>query len=126
MQFGIRQLEMNGNNTPEGYRAAYERHNAHVKAIVPPENLLLWGPQDGWEPICKFLGVPVPEVPLPYINETASFKELLSGIFHRDLKDVATMMAMKALKLSVVAVGAVAVSRQLGLAGMVRGYLPLF
>lgn len=49
--------------------AIYDEHNRHVKEIVPADRLLLWGPQDGWEPICKFLNLPQPEGPVPYINE---------------------------------------------------------
>ena len=33
--------------------AAYERHNADVRARVPPERLVEWRPEDGWAPICR-------------------------------------------------------------------------
>ncbi|MBV1838888.1 hypothetical protein KUA11_17060, partial [Acetobacter estunensis] len=42
-------------------KRAYEEHNARVKALVAPERLLVYHPGDGWEPLCKFLGRPVPE-----------------------------------------------------------------
>ena len=32
---------------------AYLQHNAHIKATVPPEQLLVWQAQDGWEPLCR-------------------------------------------------------------------------
>lgn len=43
-------------------------HNDHIRAIVPKDNLLEWNLQEGWEPLCNFLGKPVPDVPVPHIN----------------------------------------------------------
>lgn len=48
--------------------AAYERHNAEVRAYVPKERLLEFMPEMGWESLCKWLGVPVPETPYPRVN----------------------------------------------------------
>ncbi len=53
--------------------AAYHRHNAHVRATAPKERLVLWQPGDGWAPICKALGVPVPNEPFPHVNTTDEF-----------------------------------------------------
>ena len=52
---------------------AMERYNAEVKATVPSDRLLVWSPKDGWGPLCDFLEVPVPEVPLPHINDSKEF-----------------------------------------------------
>ncbi|CAG5104155.1 Oidioi.mRNA.OKI2018_I69.chr1.g1119.t1.cds [Oikopleura dioica] len=49
----------------------YESHNRRVQEIVPAERLLVWNPKDGWEPLCKFLGKPVPDKPIPHDNKTA-------------------------------------------------------
>ena len=38
----------------------YRAHNAAVQALVPKEKLLVYKIGDGWEPLCKFLGKPVP------------------------------------------------------------------
>ena len=48
--------------------ASFEAHNARVQATIPPERLLVYRVQDGWEPLCNALGVPVPEVPFPRHN----------------------------------------------------------
>ncbi|RYP67509.1 hypothetical protein DL771_007209 [Monosporascus sp. 5C6A] len=48
---------------------AMHDHNEHIRAIVPKERLLEWNVQDGWEPLCKFLGKPVPSVPFPHVNK---------------------------------------------------------
>ena len=50
-------------------RQAFVEHYAHIREIVQKENLLEWRPQDGYEPICKFLGKPVPNEPFPNINK---------------------------------------------------------
>lgn len=54
--------------------AAYERHNAAVRAGVPADRLVEWQPGDGWEPICAALGVPVPAEPFPHVNSTEDFR----------------------------------------------------
>jgi hypothetical protein len=54
--------------------AAYERHNAEVRAEVPKSRLLEWQPGDGWEPLSVALGVPVPDEPFPHVNTTEEFR----------------------------------------------------
>jgi hypothetical protein len=54
--------------------AAYESHNAAVRAAVPPERLIDWCPGDGWEPICGTLDVPVPDEPFPRTNTKEDFR----------------------------------------------------
>ncbi|EJU05219.1 hypothetical protein DACRYDRAFT_74378 [Dacryopinax primogenitus] len=52
----------------------YVRHNEFIRKIVPPERLLEFNVKEGWEPLCKFLGVPVPDVPFPHTNDSATVK----------------------------------------------------
>lgn len=56
--------------------AAYERHNAHVRAAAPADRLLEWHPGDGWAPIAGALGVPVPDEPFPHVNTTEQFRSM--------------------------------------------------
>ena len=37
---------------------------------VPPHQLLIWNVRDGWEPLCAFLGKPIPDKPFPFENAT--------------------------------------------------------
>ena len=53
--------------------AAFERHNADVRARVPRDRLLEWTATDGWAPLCKALNVPVPAEPFPRVNTTEEF-----------------------------------------------------
>jgi len=46
----------------------FSQHNDRVRQIVPPERLLVYRVQDGWEPLCSFLGKPIPSVEFPHIN----------------------------------------------------------
>jgi hypothetical protein len=61
----------------EGYLKRY----THIREVVPKENLLEWEPKDGLEPLCEFLGRPVPQEPFPYANKRndVSDRLLLGG-----------------------------------------------
>jgi len=54
--------------------AQYERHIAEVKAAVPAERLLVFTVADGWQPLCDFLGVPLPDQDFPRVNDTADMR----------------------------------------------------
>jgi len=42
--------------------------------------LLVYEVKQGWQPLCDFLGVPVPEnTPFPRLNDTASFQQQMRG-----------------------------------------------
>lgn len=62
-----------GDLSRENVIAAFERHNAGVVANIPPERLLVFEAAQGWEPLCAFLGVPVPDVPFPRTNSREEF-----------------------------------------------------
>lgn len=42
-----------------------------IRGIVPPERLLEWSVEDGWEPLCEFLGKEVPSEPFPHVNTSS-------------------------------------------------------
>lgn len=54
--------------------ATYERHNAEVRRTIAPERLLVYDVKEGWEPLCRFLGVPTPSEPFPRANTTDDFR----------------------------------------------------
>jgi hypothetical protein len=52
----------------------FEEHNRDVVATVPSQRLLVFDVKEGWEPLCAFLGVPVPVgEPFPHVNDAADF-----------------------------------------------------
>lgn len=58
--------------------ARYLRHIDEVKATVPDERLLVYSVTEGWEPLCEFLGHPVPDRRFPHAN--AGIAELRAEI----------------------------------------------
>ena len=60
--------------------AFYNQHIEEVKAAVPPERLLIFTANQGWAPLCAFLGVAVPNSPFPNVNDRADFQNLKRGI----------------------------------------------
>lgn len=51
----------------------FRRHTDNVIRAIPAERLLVYQLGEGWEPLCKFLGVPVPAEPFPSENSRADF-----------------------------------------------------
>ena len=78
--------------------ARYEELIAEVKAAVPAEKLLVYSVDQGWAPLCGFLGVAVPEGEFPNVNDRAQFQKTIADI---------TKGAYVILGLGAIAVGAV-------------------
>jgi hypothetical protein len=51
----------------------YEAHNRAVVDTIPAARLLVHDPAAGWEPLCRFLGVPIPSAPFPHLNTRSEF-----------------------------------------------------
>mgnify|MGYP001825986741 FL=1 len=63
----------------EGLLAAYRQWTEDVMAAIPQERLLVFDVAEGWEPLCAFLDVPVPDTPFPHQNVRADFWDRLGG-----------------------------------------------
>lgn len=61
--------------TPEAMAEAMERFQDEVQQTVPSERLLVWSVTDGWEALCEFLDVDVPDMPFPHLNDSKEFNE---------------------------------------------------
>nr|WP_250573986.1 sulfotransferase family protein [Nonomuraea sediminis] len=64
--------------------AAFQRHVATVQESLPAHRLLVFDVRDGWEPLCRFLGVSVPVgEPFPHLNDSEAlrrtFERLMAG-----------------------------------------------
>lgn len=66
---------LGGRTDRGGVIAAFKANEAAAKASVPPERLLVFSAKDGWEPLCAFLGKPVPASPFPRTNTKEEFFE---------------------------------------------------
>lgn len=62
-----------GHEQPQQLIEGMHRHNEEVKAAVPADRLLVWSVTEGWEPLCEFLEVPVPDAPFPRANDSKEF-----------------------------------------------------
>jgi len=58
-----------GDDFPTNGKQRYLDYNARMKALLPKERLLEFNVKPGWGPLCKFLDLPVPDVPFPRVNE---------------------------------------------------------
>jgi len=66
--------------TMEDKSAAIMRYNQHieeVRRIVPPEQLLVFSADQGWEPLCAFLDKEVPKKAFPRVNDKAEMKKMI-------------------------------------------------
>lgn len=65
--------------------AYFNAWNQAVIDEVPAGKLLVYAPGDGWEPLCAFLGVPVPAAPYPRVNSRDEMRERTGelGELHR-------------------------------------------
>lgn len=56
-------------------------HNKKIKRLVPKERLLEFRVEEGWEPLCRFLGKDVPDEPYPKVNEGSHAAEYVRSCF---------------------------------------------
>ncbi len=60
----------------------FVEHIEEVKRIIPKEQLLVYEVSQGWEPLCQFLKIPVPQQePFPRLNDVKSMKKLVMKRF---------------------------------------------
>lgn len=64
---------------PDKLRRAYRQRTEQVRDTIEAERLLVFDVAEGWEPLCRFLGVPVPAGPFPHMNHRADFWQALGG-----------------------------------------------
>ena len=77
-----------GNLTENG-KWIYREHMAMVRGLVPPERLLEWTVEDGYEPLCKFLGKDIPTTEFPKGNMPAQFAKTVAEGQKEHLKKAA-------------------------------------
>jgi hypothetical protein len=58
----------------------FKRHSDEVQRAIPKSRLLVYEVSQGWEPLCKFLGVPIPDTPFPHVNVRTDFEAMMRGL----------------------------------------------
>jgi sulfotransferase family protein len=71
----------------------FREHIEAVKASVPAGRLLVFDVAEGWQPLCAFLGVPVPDGPFPRANDLDTFRRRLTGQLRQAVLPKAAVLA---------------------------------
>jgi hypothetical protein len=58
----------------------FNKRSAEIIDSIAAERLLVYRVGDGWEPLCEFLDVPVPDMDFPHINSRNETKKLLASM----------------------------------------------
>ncbi len=58
----------------------FDEHNAAIRRSVPSDRLLVYRVDQGWAPLCDYLGVAIPAEPFPHINQGQSIRELVQTV----------------------------------------------
>jgi hypothetical protein len=86
---------------PDGWFVVetYELHNEWVREAARRNGnpILEWQVQQGWEPICKFLGKEVPSKPFPHLNDENTIRVLTAILVTRGLLAWAAVLASPVL-----------------------------
>lgn len=88
-------------------RQWYLDHYDYVRSKVPKDRLLEHHPSDGWEPLAKFLDIPmekVPNMPYPHVNDSGDWMEF----YTKTWRVAFAKMVGKILAMSLPFVGAIA------------------
>ncbi|KAH7436295.1 hypothetical protein KP509_05G012000 [Ceratopteris richardii] len=61
---------------------AFQKHISEVIQHVSPANLLIYDieKEKGWNSLCAFLNVSIPDIPFPRVNERKAFETLVNSI----------------------------------------------
>jgi hypothetical protein len=68
---------LGGDLSREHTLAVLAAHEQDVIDTVPADALLVYDVAEGWDPLCAFLGVAVPDEPFPNTNTTADFRQMV-------------------------------------------------
>ena len=68
--------------------ARFNQHIDEVKATIAPGRLLVFEAKQGWEPLCDFLELPVPDGDFPHINDNEATKAIIQNIMENGFEKV--------------------------------------
>jgi len=100
--------------------AVYGAHLEEVRRSVPAERLLVFNVNEGWAPLCAFLGQPVPaHVKFPHRNERVFFRRVILAL------RLATWLVPALVVAGLVWVGVVALSSFASAQSLTCGIQPI-
>lgn len=72
----------------ENGRRRFQEHCELIRSIVPKEKLLEYRVSEGWEPLCEFLGDPIPSGEFPKGNSKADLNERIQAYMQDEWKRI--------------------------------------
>ena len=75
----------------------YNQWLEDVKESVPEERLLVFSVKEGWEPLCQFLNVPIPEQSFPFVNQTGRITHMMTLRENRSWMLLYEMLSLPAI-----------------------------
>jgi hypothetical protein len=66
---------------PGACKELFNQWNRMVVESVPAQKLLVYNISEGWEPLCRYLEVPVPGIPFPAGNSRGEYFNVLNKFF---------------------------------------------
>eukprot|EP01113_Clastostelium_recurvatum_P037141 TRINITY_DN539_c0_g1_i1.p1 TRINITY_DN539_c0_g1~~TRINITY_DN539_c0_g1_i1.p1 ORF type:complete len:271 (+),score=55.96 TRINITY_DN539_c0_g1_i1:55-867(+) len=100
--FGSNDIDEIKAHARERYKAYYDR----IRAMVPQERRLDYTLEQGWGPLCAFLGVPVPDAPFPRVNDLQAHAQHLKEQKAEIGIDIARKVAPILVGMTTIAIGA--------------------
>jgi len=64
---------------------AFYQHHDEVMKNVPKKKLLIYDVKEGWQPLCDFLNVPIPDTDFPHLNKKENFHAMVDGMMQSKL-----------------------------------------
>jgi Sulfotransferase domain len=61
----------------------FNAHNNEVNEFVPKEQLLVYEVKNGWEPLCSFLDLPIPDESFPHLNKKENFRAMVEKMLSK-------------------------------------------
>jgi hypothetical protein len=71
----------------------FDRRIEQIRGAIPDDRLLIYEVKHGWQPLCEFLELPVPDTSFPRINNRDETKQFITKIIEAggDRSDETTM-----------------------------------
>ncbi len=64
----------------EFVKGIWNAHHDGVQNYVAPDQLLIYNLNQGWKPLCDFLGTKIPTDPIPHLNKKEDFNSMMQSM----------------------------------------------